>query len=424
MRLRISLCLILILSGSLLPLAVASGQGQERATVEAQERLAIFDRVWTEVNDRYFDRSFHGVDWEAQREHFRPLASKTTNRDQLYQVMRQMLAGLGDAHTRVFSPEENFDRNHPSGISVGVIARRVEGRPVVVWVEPGSDAARQGLRAGMTIKSVDRVPIEAALKKVQSDYGTSSTPVAGELLSFDRLFFGPRDSTLQVTVEQDSGKDLSLSLTRRFVDFPRRVITRMLPNDIGYIELTGFSTDIERDFDNAINTLRNTRGLILDLRQNGGGFVASVTRLAGYFFPREADLGVFTTRKGKATRRQSQKMRISYKEPLVILLSERSASGAEMFAAAMQEHERAFLLGTHPTTCGCLVGVSRTLTLPDHGRLNISDADFRTALGQRIEGIGVHPDEVVQLRIADLINGKDRALEWAVAFLERRETIQ
>ncbi len=167
------------------------------------------------------------------------------------------------------------------------------------------------------------------------------------------------------------------------------------------------------------STLRDSRGLILDLRQNGGGFVTSVTRLAGHFFARETELGVFTTRKGEATRRQTARSKIVYRGPMVILLSSRSASGAEMFAAAMQEHERALLLGNHATTCGCLVGVSRTLTLPDGGRLNISDSDYRTALGQRIEGLGVRPDEIIELKIADVAAGRDRALEWAVEFLER-----
>ena len=90
-----------------------------------------------------------------------------------------------------------------------------------------------------------------------------------------------------------------------------------------------------------------------------------------------------------------------------------------MFAGAMQEQERALLVGNHATTCGCLVGVSRTLTLQDGGRLNVSDSDFRTARGQRIEGRGVRPKEVLELKIADVAAGRDRALEWAVAFLDR-----
>ncbi len=165
--------------------------------------------------------------------------------------MRQMLATLGDAHMRIFSPEENFDRSRPAGISVGLIVRRVEGDPMVVWVEPGSEAARSGLRPGDMIKSVDDVPIESALKKIRSDNGTSSTPVALELLSFDRLFFGPRETTVKVGFVSDSGSERTATLKRRFVDFPRRVITRMLPNEIGYIELTGFAPEVEKDFAHA-----------------------------------------------------------------------------------------------------------------------------------------------------------------------------
>ncbi len=412
MRSRILLLVILISLCS-------AGYSQTRLEGEARARSEVFDRVWNAVNERYYDRNFRGVDWPAQRERYRSKAVNTTSRPEFYAVVRQMLATLGDAHMRIFSPEENFDRNRPAGISVGVIARRVEGEPIVVWVEPGSEAARNGLRPGDVIKSVDREPVENVLKKIQLDAGRSSTPVALELMSFDRLFYGPRESTVNLAFKNDSGNERTATLKRRFVDFPRRVVTRILPNDIGYIELTGFAPQIENDFTHALTTLRNSRGLIIDLRQNGGGFVSSVTRLAGHFFPRETELGVFTTRKGQATRRQTSRSKIVYNEPVVILLSSRSASGAEMFAAAMQEQERALLVGNHATTCGCLVGVSRTLTLPDGGRLNVSDSDFRTARGQRIEGKGVRPKEVLELKIADVAAGRDRALEWAVAFLDR-----
>jgi C-terminal processing protease CtpA/Prc len=85
----------------------------------------------------------------------------------------------------------------------------------------------------------------------------------------------------------------------------------------------------------------------------------------------------------------------------------------------MQEQKRGVILGTNPTTCGCLLGVSRTLRLSDGGKLNISDTDYRTALGRRIEGLGVRPDRQVELRIADLMAGRDRTLEEAVDSLGR-----
>ncbi|MCI0664231.1 MAG: hypothetical protein L0220_24495, partial [Acidobacteria bacterium] len=74
---------------------------------------------------------------------------------------------------------------------------------------------------------------------------------------------------------------------------------------------------------------------------------------------------------------------------------------------------------TNPTTCGCLLGVSRTLKLLDGGKLNISDTDFRTALGRRIEKAGVKPDYLVEMRSIDLLAGRDRVLEAGLDQLGR-----
>ena len=169
----------------------------------------------------------------------------------------------------------------------------------------------------------------------------------------------------------------------------------------------------------AMQQMQGTRGLILDLRNNGGGFVTTVSQIASYFFAEETDLGEFITRYGRSTHRRTQKLRNVYREPLIVLVSSRSASGSEIFAAAMQERKRALILGTNPATCGCLLGVSRTLKLSDGGKLNISDTDYRTALGRRVEGIGVKPDQQIEVRIADLTAGRDRSLEIAVDMLGR-----
>lgn len=90
-----------------------------------------------------------------------------------------------------------------------------------------------------------------------------------------------------------------------------------------------------------------------------------------------------------------------------------------MLAAALQEHSRALIVGTQPSTCGCLVGVSRTLQLPDGGKLNVSDVDYLTARGRRVEGTGVRADHLLEPRLEDLRARRDRALEWAVDRLTR-----
>jgi carboxyl-terminal processing protease len=164
---------------------------------------------------------------------------------------------------------------------------------------------------------------------------------------------------------------------------------------------------------------QGTGGLIIDLRNNGGGFVATVAQIASYFLPDDTPLGEFINRQGRAASRNTQKPGINYDGELIILVNARSASGSEIFTAAMQERKRATIIGANPTTCGCLLGVSRTLKLLDGGKLNVSDSDYRTADGRRIEGTGVKPDLQIETRITDLLGGRDRMFDLAVEQLGR-----
>ncbi|MGE0882839.1 MAG: S41 family peptidase [Blastocatellales bacterium] len=392
---------------------------QATAPLPREEKSKIFEQVWRLIYDNYYDKNFRGINWREQRETYRPLAEAATTNSEFYRVLRQMIGKLGDAHTRIYSPEDGFDRYRPTGLSVGVVIRPIEGRPVVTWVEPNSEAAQQGIQAGFILKQVNGEATEKALMRLRAEIGESSTSTALELQSYDRLFHGERDTTVSATFLDGEENEISVVLTRKYTEFQRRVIARHLPYQIGYIELSGFGPEIERDFEAAMQQMQGTRGLILDLRHNGGGFVTTVAQIASYFFADETDLGEFITRFGRSTRRRTQRLRNVYREPLIVLVSSRSASGAEIFAAAMQERKRALVIGTNPTTCGCLLGVSRTLKLPDGGKLNISDTDFRSAYGRRIEGIGVKPDQLFYIRISDLIAQRDRALEESVESLGR-----
>jgi len=398
--------------------ADARAQGAGTANTR-EDRVRVFDQVWRAIYDNYYDKRYRGVDWRLQRETFRPQAEASRNNAELYRVLRQMIGKLGDAHTRIYAPEDGFDRNRPSGTTVGVAVRRIDGKPVVTWVDPGSEAARQGIRPGFTVTRVDGMPVEKALERIRDEIIESSTQTALELQTYDKLFHGPRDAPVSVTFLDNEERLRPVTLIRRFVEFQRRVIVRRLPHKIGYIEVTGFGPEIEKDFEAAMQEAQGTRGLILDLRNNGGGFVTTVAQVASYFLPEDTNLGEFITRQGRSTPRHTQKSRINYREPLVVLVSARSASGSEIFAAAMQERKRAVIVGASPTTCGCLLGVSRTLKLLDGGKLNVSDTDYRTAGGRRIEGSGVKPDLQFDARIADLLVSRDRTLELAVGQLER-----
>ena len=101
--------------------------------------------------------------------------------------------------------------------------------------------------------------------------------------------------------------------------------------------------------------------------------------------------------------------------PLVVLVSERTSSAAEILAAALQAQGRAKIVGT--PTCGCVLAIRSRYTLPDEGVLDVSEFDYRTASGIRLERLGVEPNLVVQPKRYDLYTNRDRGLEAAVELL-------
>ena len=393
-------------------------QADSGRPIAREERLRLFDQVWRAIYDHYYDRAFGGVDWRMQRELYRPKAVEATTREELYRVLRRLVATLSDSHTRVFAPEEAFDRQRPTRLTVGLLLRQVEGAIVVVEVDPDSEAVRAGIRPGFRLESVDGQPVAARIDAIREELGASSKePLSAAIL--DRLFWGPVGASAEADFTDRRGERVRATLTRRRQELPRRVTSRQLPHGMGYLEVTSFRPEIEQEVAAALATQAGARGLILDLRRNGGGLVATVSRLAGHFLPAGTALGEFITRQGRTVEAVAESRAEQYHGPLVVLLSDRSASGAEVLAAALQESRRAYLIGTHSTTCGCLLGVGRTILLSDGGKLNISDTDFRTARGQRIEGRGLQPDRSVPLRLEDLAQDRDRPLEEAIAYLAR-----
>ena len=128
------------------------------STSTPEGRLAVFDDAWSTINTRYYDRHFHGLDWEAQRTTFRSLVAQANSSEQLYSTLRQMISSLNDPHTRVFSPEEKFDWWRPRFVTIGLGLREVDGRPTVVHVDRNSAPDRQGLRVGDVIETIDGEP--------------------------------------------------------------------------------------------------------------------------------------------------------------------------------------------------------------------------------------------------------------------------
>ncbi len=394
------------------------------STATREGRLAVFDAAWSRINERYYDRSFHGLDWDAQRTTFRSLAAEANSSEELYAVLRRMIASLDDPHTRVFAPEEKFDWWRPRFVTIGISIAEVEGLPTVVQVERGSAPQLAGMRAGDVIETVNG---EAALSLVKDRLANSAThaSASSRFRTFAKLLDGPAETSVEVRWKGKDGKQKAVRFDRHWQQRELGVRLRRERGEYAVIEIDAFTKPIAAAFARTLQEkLRGARGIIVDLRGNGGGDAEAMTDIASTFLGPGLDLGQFIDREGTSLTIATHSRSLSTPEliaqtklPLVVLTSERTSSASEIFIEALRVAKRATIIGTE--TCGCVLAVRSRHLLPDGGLLDVSELDYETARGERLEGHGLRPDETVVSERSDLYSGRDRALGLAVRQLTK-----
>jgi carboxyl-terminal processing protease len=396
------------------------------STSTPEGRLAVFDDAWARINERYYDQTFHGLDWDAQRTTFRAIAAKAGSGEELYAVLRRMIAALNDPHTRVFAPEEKFDWWRPRFVSVGFTIAEVAGLPTVTKVDHDSAAQREGIRAGDVIEKVNG---EAATSVVISRLANLPDPTSASerYRVFAKLLEGASGTSVEVTWKGKDGKEKTVRFERYGQQRELGVRVRRERGEYAVVEVEAFTKPIAVAFSRSLKQkLGGVRGLILDLRSNGGGDAEAMSDIASSFLGIGANLGQFTDRLGTSFTIFTHSRSLfttdpggQEKLPLIVLTSERTASAAEIFVEALRVSRRATIIGTQ--TCGCVLAVRTRHLLPDGGLLDVSELDYETAQGHRIEGHGLKPDELVLVQRSDLYSGRDRAMELAISKLTRLE---
>jgi carboxyl-terminal processing protease len=391
------------------------------STTTVEGRLAVFDDAWETIQDRYYDPKFHGIDWQAKRRAFRPVAARASGTQEFYEVLRQMIASLKDAHTRVYSPDEKFDWWNPRYITVGVTTREVEGVPTVLQIEAGSAAARTDIRPGDVIVSIDDLPVGDFVNQRLGASGLSGDSDA-RYRTMAMLFDGPAGSSVKVTWASRNGKKKSAVLQRYW---NQRLLwfSNQRKGKIAYLRIDAFTQSVALEFAKSLpDLLEHAEGIVLDLRSNGGGDAEAMADIASLFLEDGINLGRFADRSGASFELQTFSRRTwriprltQIKLPLVVLTSESTSSAAEILVAALQAKRRARVIGTE--TCGCVLAIRSRHALPDGGILDVSEFDYRTAAGLRLEGAGVKPDSRVPLTRSDIYSRRDKSFELAKDFL-------
>ncbi len=231
---------------------------------------------------------------------------------------------------------------------------------------------------------------------------------------------GEAGTEVTVTVRRGStGETLEFTMIRGDVVMTT-VSSRMLEEGIGYLSISGFKENTYEQFQEALQNLQEQgmEALILDLRNNPGGLVKSVYQIGEELLPE----GTMVYTLDKNENRNDLVCDGEYLDiSLVVLVNENSASASEIFAGAVKDTGRGTLVGTQTFGKGL---VQRLFTLPDGSGLNITIQKYYTPNGISIHGVGITPDERVELpeeyqntAISDIPAGEDTQLEKALEVL-------
>jgi carboxyl-terminal processing protease len=395
--------------------------------LDAKQRVQAFDFVWRTIERRYYDRAHHGVDWKAVGERYRPLAMRALDDEAFWDVLDRMTGELKDAHTRVESPKDAALRKLNQSVSLGFSFVPMQGKLAVTAVNPESDAWWAGVRPGMLLVSVAGEEAMTAYERLVAGTRHDSTERSRHLRAVRRLIAGEEGTTVAFTFERADGSRFDATLGRSKLTFRSMARHRVLPSGYGYLRISQWTIGMLPGAVEGLKALKDTPGLVIDLRGNPGGSLHVVNAMLGRFFTRKTELGRVITRTGEPVSMFFGAVEIvrlknevpgdpeAYTGPVVVLVNAGSGSASEFFAATMQASGRAVVAGE--PTCGCLLGFLGYARIPGGGELAYSEVGFVMANGKRIEGEGVMPDHHIPRTLEDLRVSRDRTLEQAQEIL-------
>lgn len=364
---------------------VSLNTSTEGGTITTTEELFTpFWQAWKLVHDQY-------------------LVQPVDDEKLMQGAIRGMMDSLGDPHSGYISPTEYSDATAPlegySGIGAWV---NTEGEYLTITAPiKGSPAEAAGLITGDKIIAIDGVDMTGTLAELarQKVLGEAGTQVVLTIL---------RDGAEQ---------PFDVTITRQQISIPSTEY-RMLDNQLAYVRLNAFSDTTKAEIHAALEELmaQNPKGLILDLRYNGGGYLDAAIAVGSEFLPDGVvayeEFGDGTTNIFNASGEG-----LATKIPMVVLVNDWSASASEVVAGALQDRGRAELVGV--TTYGKGTAQNWIPLTDNEGAIRVTIARWLTPNQRNVTGTGLTPDVEVKISDADAQVSIDTQLNKAIEILSQ-----
>ncbi len=369
------------------------------------EWAEMFDDAWRTMKHRFYDAKMHGTDWDAMRAKYRPLIEYVGDRQELLNIINEMIGELNASHTGAAPPPGRG--REPGAASTGHLGLELEadaaaGRYRVTHIYEDGPADKDWVKVsvGDYLLAIDGKPVRAGDEYWQHLNHRLNRKVA---VTFNSK--AAEEGAWRTRIEPTSMGNYGQLRYERWVKQRREQVTKLSNGRVGYLHIQAMNQPSLRKFEKELREYRDKQAMVIDQRWNGGGNIEQ--ELLGILVQRQYQ--VWQPRGTEATTRPFG----GFFGPKVVLQNWRSASNAEMFPAGFRALGLGKVIGT--PTMGAVIGTG-SYTLIDGSTVRTPGVGvYLTDKGQtNMENNGVRPDILVDNTPEDHLAGRDRQLEVAV----------
>jgi len=362
------------------------------------------------LNEAHITPSPDGQNFANPEEYLDRVLSQygsTISKDLLiYAALSGLIRGTEDPYTVYMTPREyGLLKEQMQSAAFGGIGTYIEldqdnnNWLTIIEAIEGTPAQKAGLKPGDVISEIDGkstrgFSIDSAVAKLR---GLRGTPV-----------------TLTITRKGTTGT-LKFTLLRETIQV-KSVTHKIIENDMGYIRLRLFGENTAQELQSALRELQaqGVKGIVLDLRNNGGGYINAAVDISSVFIKNGEPVVKVMDRAGNS-KVHCSRGELKSNLPLVVLVNKYSASASEITAGALKDYKRGILLGTKTFGKG---SVQQLLPFPDGSALKITVSHDYTPMGNDIDKHGLEPDYKVDMEPREVGKDRDPQLEKALLLLK------
>ncbi|MBI2410444.1 MAG: S41 family peptidase [Candidatus Kerfeldbacteria bacterium] len=357
------------------------------SSFEHQANLDLFWKVWDEIHTQYVDQ---------------PVDDSTL----IYSAISGMVAGVGDQYSVFFNPEQSkafLSEVYGSFEGIGAEIGIKDDHLTIIAPLPGSPASQAGLLAGDTVLAIN---------------GTNASSFS--LNDAVETIRGEKGTTVTLTIQRvDTPEPFDVIVTRDtiHVESVKWEMVNEGDHRIAHITITNFAEDTATKFQEAINNMliQQPDALILDLRNNPGGFLDGAVNIASKFIP-EGQAVVYEQFGNGATQAyKASGLSPLQNLPTIILQNEGSASASEILAGALEDYGKAKIIGVTSFGKGTVQDLE---TFDDDSSLKLTIARWLTPTQHLINNIGIYPDYWVERTADDVAAERDPQLDAALLYIK------